>query len=241
MQDQSHSQLPQNIVADESSFFSYWSSIDIIKEFSAEDLQGALDQPVRNVIINVLSEGIPVEFNGETKRLRAMNASQILERVNEIAKTGYLKYKIEEIKRSNLYYHLNELERVGCIQEVGLIPKKNRLISYYGRTARVFLLNYHNEKVPNFLEEEALPTLMQQVNKEISEQEAKQVIEGLKVMYQPVDTDPINSWIRDNERQLRETEIDIRDLHNTFWKILMFDDETIAAMRAFAKAMKLEF
>jgi len=237
---QEPSELSQKIKASESEFLSYWQEIDIIKQFEAEELEGALDQPVRKAIINILSEGREIiDKEGNSRVLRVMNASQLLERINKIAEEPN-KYNVEPIKRSNLYYHINALVERGFISEVGLIPKKNRLISYYGRTARVFLLNYDYDKKPPILKDDVLPSLMRSINEDLSDEEINGIIDKLNLMYDEVDTEPIYSWVEENEKALRNSEIDIRTLHNIFYKILAFDDETIAAMRKFAEAMKLD-
>lgn len=233
-------QIQAKIVASESAFVDYWQQIDIIRHFSGETLEGALDQPVRKAIIQILSEGHMVTFDGEERKLRVMNASQLLKRINEMANETPNKYGLEEIKRSNLYYHINALEERGFITEVGLIPKKNRLISYYGRTARVFLLDYGQEHQPELLSDENLPKLVASINPELSGKEIDSIIEGLALMYRKVDTEPITKWIEDHERQLRQSDVDIRHLHNIFHKILAFDSATIEAMRKFASAMNLE-
>lgn len=232
--------LPQKIKADETEFLYYWQEIDIIRQFGPDQLEGTIDQPVRKAIINILSEGRTIiDEDGNERTLRVMNASQILEAINEIAESDSNKYGLNKIKRSNLYYHVNALVDKGFLAEVGMIPKKNRLISYYGRTARVFLLNYDHDKQPPMLDDGDLPRLMKAINPDLPDQKIDKVIDGLRLMYQKVDPSPIHNWFEENEQELRKSDIDIRHLHNVFHKILSFDDETISAMREFAKAMNL--
>jgi hypothetical protein len=198
-----------------------------------------LDQPVRKAIIQILSEGREItDADGEKRIIRVLNASQLLERINEMAEEKG-KHGLEPIKRSNLYYHINALVEKNFISEVGLIPKKNRLISYYGRTARVFLLEYGDEKQPEFLDDPNFLSLVSNINPDVDAKTASEIVKGLELMYQQVDTGPINKWVEANETVLRESEVDIRVLHNIFYKILAFNDETIAALRKFAEVMKL--
>lgn len=93
----------------------------------------------RRAILRVLRNGIidkPVESEDEEPLRRfEMTAIEMVEQLN---KEGL------DIKKSAVYFHLDKLESAGLIEVARKEQKKRSMITYYRRTAPIFLISYHD-------------------------------------------------------------------------------------------------
>ncbi|MHA1169343.1 MAG: winged helix-turn-helix domain-containing protein [Candidatus Hodarchaeales archaeon] len=93
----------------------------------------------RRAILRVLRNGVvdkPVENDDEEPvRRYEMTAIEMVEQLNN---------KGLDIKKSAVYFHLDKLEEAGLIEVARKEQKKRSMITYYRRTAPIFLISYHD-------------------------------------------------------------------------------------------------
>ena len=100
-------------------FFNYWKEVKVIKLLN-ENIFKKLNQDIRKKILRALHDGIEdiQPIDGSTKKRRVLNAKEI----RTIVET-----KLEQpVERANLYFHLNELEKVKAIKIVDALPEKGK-------------------------------------------------------------------------------------------------------------------
>lgn len=119
--------------------FDYWKYVPNIKKVDSEKNYNLVKQPVRNLIVRSLREGIE-DFNPILKQNSIRYALSAIEIQQKIG--GRLDSKI---KLSNIYFHLEKLISTGFIVEVKTIKKGKHKVTYYGRTAKIFNLESHNQ------------------------------------------------------------------------------------------------
>ena len=111
--------------------YEYWDSIPALKLLDVSK-QVNKSNPIRISIIRILSEGLSDHFSeDQVKPRHALNVSeikQLLKEKNDIT-----------ISQTNLYFHLNILEKAGIIKTVATLlegPHNRNKTKYYGRVAR---------------------------------------------------------------------------------------------------------
>ncbi|MFX0172183.1 MAG: winged helix-turn-helix domain-containing protein [Candidatus Hodarchaeota archaeon] len=125
--------IDQNMINERKILYDYWDEIPAMKFFDVgKEYYSA--HPSRPAILRILKEGL-IDNNLEahsTPFIRhALNTIEIQRLLNE--------RKDIKISRTNLYFHLNTLEKIGLIKVVTTIlegPHKRNKTKYYGRVAR---------------------------------------------------------------------------------------------------------
>jgi len=113
--------------------FDFWKNIPTIK-FMDESFFQIMNQEVRSVILDILREGILddvfFEKDGKKRRRYALNAQELQKHIEK---------RLErEITISNVYFHLQKLKEIDCIQELVSIREGKYNVAYFSRTAKLF-------------------------------------------------------------------------------------------------------
>ncbi|MHA1966651.1 MAG: hypothetical protein ACW964_02500 [Candidatus Hodarchaeales archaeon] len=122
----------QNELKDRRLLFSFWRDIPTIR-FVDESFFTIMNQEVRSEILDLLREGIlddSVFNNGKTRRRYALNAQELQKHIEERLH--------REITLSNVYFHLQKLKEIDCIQELVSIREGKYNVAYFSRTAKLF-------------------------------------------------------------------------------------------------------
>ena len=113
--------------------YDFWDSLPGTKVLNIPS-KVFTSHPVRPAILRVLREGI-FEDDGATppskKPRRALNTKEIRRLLQEREDI--------EMSQTNLYFHLNVMERAGLIQVVSKILEGRHRVAYYGRVARTII------------------------------------------------------------------------------------------------------
>ncbi|MHA2250575.1 MAG: hypothetical protein ACXAD7_09435 [Candidatus Kariarchaeaceae archaeon] len=205
--------------------FNYWNTIDKVKVLSVEEFD-KLNQEIRGAICYVLATGMNDEYpqSGELLKRYALNAKEIKLLVED--ELGF------EIQKSNLYFHLQKLEESGLIKVVDVIKivdkqsKRKKPYSFYGRTAKMFLLGGPREKKElALLKHDGFIDLILKLNPEINADTVKNILTQVATISEN-DFSYFISWMNQYEKELDETNVDFREIFGLV-NMLKFHDSAI--------------
>ncbi len=210
-------------------FFDHWQNIEILLEFDDEHFNST-HQEARIAIINLLATGKDDIYPGtqEVRKRRVLSANEIKEEINK-----ELEHKI---KKSNLYFHLQKLEEFGFIKVVDALPYGKREIAYYGRTARVFVPKAGKKQKESPLLDDNIPALIKTFNPEVIEEHIKSTLDKLSGIHK-YDNPARVDWMRDNEDNLRASEIDFRELHGFLSILQRYNDTVCQAIKEISEML----
>jgi hypothetical protein len=113
--------------------FDFWKDIPTI-QLMEESFFTIMNQEVRSAILDILREGILDDVflreDGKKRRRYALNAQELQKHVE--------KRLDREITISNIYFHLQKLKEIDCIQELVSIREGKYNVAYFSRTAKLF-------------------------------------------------------------------------------------------------------
>ncbi len=165
------SKLNENFVKVD--FYSYWNELTEIKILNPSQFK-KIRQNIRSSIIKVLTIGIEDKDDSTVINAprRVLSANEINLKIDEIL--GF------KVKRANLYFHLQILEELGVVQIVGTVTHNKKITSYYGRTAKAFVLSGKQDKEElKLLKNANFLFFIKKLNPKIPENEINEVLENL--------------------------------------------------------------
>ncbi len=112
--------------------FEFWKDVPTIG-FRDESLFTIMNQEIRGEILDILREGVPDDKtfeNGKVRRRYALNAQELQNHVSDRLK--------KQVKLSNVYFHLQKLKEIDCVQELTSIREGKYNVAYFARTAKLF-------------------------------------------------------------------------------------------------------
>jgi DNA-binding transcriptional ArsR family regulator len=220
-------------------FYTWWYDIPRLKVLEAKKFQKIFDASasseknemgIRFAIYKILGEGI-----NENEKIRfVLSANEIKEYIEkEIGK---------KIRKPNLYFHLKVLEENEVIKFVESKGKGKHIASYFGRTARNFLLGDYKEKpVLDLLENEKFEILLLKLNPDINSNnriDIRSILKSIKTI-EDNNRDDIINWVEKNGKLLDELGIDFSSFFNLV-NILRIDDARIhKSIIELAKLLKI--
>lgn len=225
------------------SFFSYWQSpdVEIYRELDSEQFK-KLSQPIRHKILSILSMGI-MDDNPLTKqrmRRHVLSAPEILEQLKK-------QHDMPEVKKSNLYFHLQILEDEGVITVVDQIPTGKRFTTYYGRTSKIFYVKNSpdiqvtmEKRINEFsmLRQGELKELILRMNpgQDLGEIEtALSLADRINVQ----DPELFKKWIKKNQQYTEGLDINFIAFHEFLSILNRYNEETIIGLSKLSKMLHL--
>jgi hypothetical protein len=216
--------------------FDFWKNIPITCDMKASYHKIAF-QEVRNIILDILREGILEEVpldKTKKRRRHALSAQECQKYVSE---------RLERrIKLSNIYFHLGRLEELGFIREIVTIKGKRHDIAYYGRTAQLF---YFGGLDPdNKLEDEekklgTITTIIKSLNPRIEEEKITELLEAI-LAHQEKRRKARSMWISNNSDLLNNLEFDILDIDKFLEIFEMTTQEGLQLAKEFNKLLRFD-
>jgi DNA-binding transcriptional ArsR family regulator len=215
--------------------YEFWKNVPTILEIEQETFDKIVDQEFRGTILDILREGIMddnIQENGLSRRY-AMSAPEMLPKIRE--KLGY------EVKLSNVYFHLEKLEKANLIREVAKKLEGKHYVTYYGRTSKLILccrLDDSDQCESKFLH--SAYSLAEHLNLDIDTQMLNTTIKKIQSrngeLYQLE-----KEWIQNNHETLFQLDIDVLELFDFIKAYLRYSDPIIQELIShFYKEIKLE-
>ncbi|MFX1507136.1 MAG: hypothetical protein ACFFDC_13735 [Promethearchaeota archaeon] len=113
--------------------FDFWKDVPTIRLMD-ESFFTIMNQEVRSAILDILREGILDDIflneDGKKRRRYALNAQELQKHIE--------KRLDRKITISNIYFHLQKLKEIDCIQELVSIREGKYNVAYFSRTAKLF-------------------------------------------------------------------------------------------------------
>jgi DNA-binding PadR family transcriptional regulator len=200
-----------------------WENTELFKSISFEKFRLMNENELRKQIIKIFRDGVPIE--GSNKRRHVLSAIEVLNIINKKITefnekmsqkdegTNGTLYKTH-LKKTMFYYHINELENAGYIEKVIEIKEKKKWVTYYNRTAKLFLADFaEDEEHLNIINN--LHRLIKIMNPEVSqadlddlEKETIEIKKELSQMYK--------SWIVENQKLIDDFDVKIQEIFSFF-------------------------
>lgn len=124
---------PEKKAGERQILYDFWDSLPGVKVLNVPS-KVFTSHPVRSAILRVLREGLleDDEATPPSKKARhALNTKEIRRLLRETEDI--------EMSQTNLYFHINVMERAGLIQVVSRILEGRHKVAYYGRVARTII------------------------------------------------------------------------------------------------------
>jgi DNA-binding transcriptional ArsR family regulator len=124
---------PEKKAGERQILYDFWDSLQGVKVLNVPS-KVFTSHPVRSAILRVLREGLleDDEATPPSKKARhALNTKEIRRLLRETEDI--------EMSQTNLYFHINVMERAGLIQVVSRILEGRHKVAYYGRVARTII------------------------------------------------------------------------------------------------------
>ena len=183
--------------------YEFWKNVPTILEIGKDTFAKIVNQDFRGAILDILREGIIDDYiqeNGLSRR-HAMSAPEMLPKIRE--KLGY------KVKLTNVYFHLEKLEKANLIQEVAKKLEGKHYITYYGRTSKLILSDDSGVCELKFLQ--SAYDLAKNLNQEIDTQKLNTLIS--KIHGRIGELHQIEKeWIQNNHEILFQLDIDVLEL-----------------------------
>jgi Fe2+ or Zn2+ uptake regulation protein len=182
--------------------FNFWKDVQTIIEIEEDTFNNVVDQEFRGAILEILRKGILDKQKLSTRH--AMSAQEMLPKIQE---------KLEsEVKLTNVYFHLEKLEKAGLIREITKKLEGRHYVKYFGRTSKLIICgkseDTESQKVrflnPVYKIGEAL-----KVN--INKQRLNEIAEAIQYRRDELYHFE-KEWIEKNHETLSNLDIDVLDL-----------------------------
>ncbi len=218
--------------------FDFWKKVPVIMEFDYNKFNSIVEGEPRSLILDILVEGIEEKhpITGKIRIRRALSATEIYDRLNGNEKKG-IDGKLsddQQIKRNNLYFHLDKLLDNGIIKEITRIETGRRSTTYFGRAAKIIIPNYkqkHIKKEDALLYHPDFKQLIRLINKDIDEKKLDYAIELASGKNDYSYTTALKQWIIEYEKYTYDLDLDLRKLFDLIGEILRFDEQTIHGLK----------
>ncbi|MHA1984578.1 MAG: hypothetical protein ACW967_09505 [Candidatus Hodarchaeales archaeon] len=178
-----------------------------MKRIDIDDYEAIMWQNTRFEILNVLYKGIPEknESGNYIFTRRVLTAQEILKQLN-----SFMEIKI---KKSNLYFHLKELIKLGVLAIIKKKQVKNKYIAYYGRTSKIITPKMIIETFKPFsiLENENFSNLLREINKNDKIKDINDITNSLEKINKK-GSSVLEEWLDKNNSIIEKYKLDIRDL-----------------------------
>ncbi|MHA2365393.1 MAG: hypothetical protein ACXAC7_15650 [Candidatus Hodarchaeales archaeon] len=203
----------------------YKETIDEIHRISDSVYESLIWNNTRSEILNVLHRGISEKISKKIFVRYILNAE-------EIQKALKRNYNLE-IKKSNLYFHLKELEINKFVKKVVKKKEKNKYITYYGRTAQKILPKLPLNKVEPYkiLESEKFYefiTGLMNSSKTMNVDYFKKQLTKINT----VDERKIEEWLNENILSIQDNKLNLNDLYQLLILLYSLNDEIYDAIQA---------
>lgn len=215
--------------------YEFWKDVPTIIEIKQETFNKVVNQEFRGAILDILRKGIVDEYTQENElpRRHAMSAPEMLPKIRE---------KLEsEVKLSNVYFHLEKLEKANLIREVVKKLEGKHNITYYGRTSKFIICRKSEDSEPHELKFlNSVYKLTETMKIDIDKQKLNKIAEKIQSR-----TDELyqmeKEWIKNNHETLFELDIDVLVLFDFMVKYLRGSDPIVQNLISqFFNEIKLE-
>ncbi|MFX1514228.1 MAG: winged helix-turn-helix domain-containing protein [Promethearchaeota archaeon] len=219
------------LIKDDEILFEFWKSVPIVQIIPDPhaSLFKFINQDVRGAILDLLREGIEDEIKAGTKRRRfSLNARELQKYVNNRLLTP--------IKLSNIYFHLQKLEKQNLIQVVAIKKEGKHHAAYYGRTAKFFIFNDTSKEIRTIMRQ-TLHTLIARINPKWENRRINLLLDNF-FNHKENQFKSALAWIEKHEDLLTNLEVDIGEIYFLLEHLGISDSQISSSYRQLAESLQ---
>jgi DNA-binding transcriptional ArsR family regulator len=196
----------------------------------------AMRKGVRKFIIQILGEGLRDNLEGNDLQRYVLTADEILEALSE---------KDETIKLPSLYYHLQELEKLGVVNRVIELKKIEEgrtgrsYKTFYGRSAKIFMIgNSIKEKEElEILKNDQFHRFLQDISGKTGDEVDSVMDKLLRIEHNPIDD--LAAWLDKYADKVSEYDFGIAQLLILMGFLRIQDKELVDGIAEFRGILDL--
>ncbi|MHA2251905.1 MAG: hypothetical protein ACXAD7_16195 [Candidatus Kariarchaeaceae archaeon] len=206
--------MPEVVTSLSDKFFDYWESLPLVKYLKVSNYVEVTNKALRKTIMRILTEGFEdINPESNTKQTRkVLSAKEINNKINELLK--------ENVAQSNLYFHLEKLQKNGFIHEVFTLKKGKRYTTYYGKTAQIISYREEDDFVSllyKSLNEPVFEEILNKLNPKMTSEIRKTLDSFIEITN--AELPKFNEWIKDNAEVFNIYDTHFDDLHMLYSSI----------------------
>ncbi len=219
--------------------YSYWhedSTIDIFKIIPLDIYRKNQEKPITSQILDLLRKGIEdnSDLNIHGRRRYALSIHDILTIINQNIDESTSNDEFKPIKKTALYYHRDYLLDSGLIKEVATFLEGKRHVTYYGRTAKAFIVS-EDEREYFHNPDEFRKTILQ-FNPKYNEK-ALDILMDTLASKMKVINHKTKVWLQTFQSDINKLDSDVFELTNLVHDVYAYTDQSITKL--FAEIGKL--
>ncbi len=211
-----------NRIINQEDLYQFWSTIPCCKKIYVPN-SSIIGQEVRSSILKMLREGINDQITTDEapKKRYALNVADLLKYVNESVTAPPDK---DSFSKQNIYFHIKALKDAKLVREIGQIRKGRHSVTYYGRTARMFLITDTDPQEETPLKGECcakdkpIVDLVKELNPERNIKEIEDIFTKYRNEHNQK-SDMIVAWIEKHEKLLTTMNADIIKIYTFLVKL----------------------
>lgn len=233
-----NSSFSHNHINEKSDIYNYWTDLPQIKILTAEQYNKSKGV-IRQAINHILSIGLEIELpdTKEKQKRHVLSAKEIQSLIESRTKMS--------IGKSNIYFHLQALEKLGLIQVIDVaVSNKGRgkkFSAYYGRTAKLFRFepNVQRDKEEiGLVYRKDLVNLLKQINPDVLDSTIADSINKIKKI-NLVENEPFFNWLKTHENALINNNIDINEFTRFIIFLHIYDPEVLDGILKLKKLLQI--
>lgn len=198
--------------------YEFWKDVPTIIEVDSESFSNIALQDFRSAILDILRKGIADNYTKQNNlpNRHALSAPEML---------PYLKERLEQdIRLSNVYFHLEKLEKANLVRKVTKRLEGKHYVTYYGRTCKLIIGGMSKGdkiKDPESLSDafRIAEALNADVNRQKLDDLVDKIIERKNKLYQME-----KKWLEENHPMFVELDIGVLELFEFMGRFLRARD-----------------
>ena len=226
--------------------YDFWNSLPRIK-FVKDAERVYYAHKARELILKTLGEGVKeVSEIGTEKNVirRALSAQEIFQRIEDYKREKReirgINWDEFDISLHNLYFHIQKLEEAELIHPVTILREGRHNVSYYGRSAQVFLfrIEYEEyEKIKNAFH--AMAKLAPHIDSRLKSEEILQFYDNYVKIGQS-HSNVLFEQLAELEKPLLEADVDPGDIANFIELLLTVNPEFVKLLKELTDYLGLQ-
>lgn len=221
----------ENLDMARSTFEKIWEEIPVFKDLATDIFESIDQNEPRNFMLKLMREGIHDE-NYAGKARHVFSGVEMFEAYTRTQDLG------KEIRKNTFYYHLGELEKADLVKKVCEIKQGKRWVTYYVRTAQLFLAVSDGNGKPIQEKLQILHKIILDTRLDVSEAELAILSDKLAEKSSLV-FEKQKDWVMQHRKKFDELEVNIWELFQIFAYFQYSDPELAEIVQQYQKLLDL--
>ncbi|MFX0117405.1 MAG: hypothetical protein ACFFB3_22855 [Candidatus Hodarchaeota archaeon] len=198
--------------------YEFWKDVPTIIEVDTECMDSIVLQEFREAILTILRKGIHDDYTRQHNlpKRHALSALELRPLLEE--KLG------QEVLLSNVYFHLEKLEKAKLIKKIAKRLEGRHYVTYYGRTCKLIMGGLDEEaKAKKIAHYSGALKLIEALNPDADEQKFTELVEKITERHLEL-YEMEKDWLEKNHQTLVNLEIGVLELYQFMSRALRLSD-----------------